>query len=257
MGIVILNSQINRRPNHIMKKLSSSLLLLSLIALSPTLIAKADPYSSAFGPQATMSPATTSLSLSGNGGIPQAATPSSYTPGNGVYLSGQPAIVSSSPMAQGMPVSAQPMAMQAPVANPYYGAAPAAQAPNYGYGSPYPGSPMEQMGYSAGGNTYTTTKPQYGQPSHMVQRNSASYVDNNSFPYRNNPSVVLNPNSMTGVGGQNAQNINPGVLGILNRSNNNQQNGQTTQNGGGMAGWMQKVFHREPGQAQAPKASRW
>jgi hypothetical protein len=195
-----------------------------------------DAYSSAYGSQATMSPATTNLSLSG-GQLSQA----NYVPGNGVFLTGQPATAA--------PVMPQQMAPNPYFAQPSSQAYPGIPAQNY-YPQSMPLDPM--VGYGA--NSYTAYKPVYGQPSDMVQRNSASYLENNNFPYRKNPNMILNPNSMTGMNGAAGQ-PNNAVMNILTGS------GQQVSN----ANWFQKVFHRgeqaQTQQMQAPnpgrKPSRW
>ncbi len=175
-----------------------------------------DAYSGAYGKQAVMSPASTSLSLGNANTMPQ-QNPSNYAQGNGVYLTGQSA----------MP---QPMPAQA---NPYY-APPQAQtysSPAQGY---YPQTmPLDPMvGYGA--NSYTAYKPVYGQPPQMVQRNSVNYGEPNNYPYRRTPEVVLNPNSMTGYNPE-AGKPQSSVMNILNGIGGSQRpNGN----------WLQRVFHR-------------
>jgi hypothetical protein len=216
--------------------------LISSLAFSSV---NADPYSSAYGAQAQMSPASSTLSLGGNAQVTGAP---SYMPGNGVYLSGQPAIAQ-----QAAPIMAP---INGGAANPYYAPQSPVAAP--AYGQPY-GAPMaaaDPYAAYAGPNSYLTAKPAYGQPPHMVQRNSASYTTNNTFPYRNSPGVVLNPNSMTGLQ-NNQQNINPNVMNILggNQPQAATASAQTVPLQSNNPNWFSKVFHRDASQPSKP--SRW
>lgn len=174
----------------------------------------ADPYTSAYGPQAIMSPATTSLSYS----LPAQAQTNSAQP-NGVYLTGQQQQAS-------MP-AAQPS-----TSAPYY-APPQMQMPAYSQGY-YPQTmPLDPMtGYGA--NSYTAYKPIYGQSPQMVQRNSTNYGEANNFPYRKTPEVVLNPNSMTGYNPE-AGKPQSSVMNILNG---------ITQRPVNNGNWFQRVFQR-------------
>jgi len=237
-------------------------LTLLTFALCGTGAAHADFRSSAYGPQAQMSPATTNstLSIGNNGGANNSGNGGyipgngGYIPGNGVYLTGQPAIVSQPnpqaalPPVNNFPITAAPPGMPMQNGAPYY----APQAPVYGspygmnYGAPYQGGqPMGaqvpgQMGYSAPNysgadpaGTYVTNKPAYGMPPHMVQRNSANYY-NESLPYRNNPGVTLNPNSyISHPQADNKPKYNEQALNILNYNQQQQQN-QNAQNNQGV-----------------------
>lgn len=201
--------------------------------------AQSGPYGSAYGPQAVMSPAATSSLNLGPGQSSQmpAATQAGngvYTPGNGVYLAGQSAVV---PQANPMPVApvVQPVAPVAPFSQPSpFGANPyqqAAYAPQQmASTTQYAGTPYQQPG-----NTYQAFKPSYGQPAHMVQRNSASYMSE-KLPYRQNPNIVLNPNSRTGI--QRGKEPTPAVMGILNGPR------QTTSNSR-ISNWFNNVFNRK------------
>ncbi|MDX1919793.1 MAG: hypothetical protein SFU25_03550 [Candidatus Caenarcaniphilales bacterium] len=255
---------------------------LSLLSLSFSLNpqtqqkVQADPYSSAYGPQAVMSPATTSSLNIGNS-APNAST-STYNPGNGVYLTGQsalsptvnPTLAPSMAMGPGMP-SSYPSGM---AASPYYAQPQSMPSmgmmPNsmpQGYQSPYASQmPSAAPGYSpspyANANTYEAYKPTYGNPAQMVQRNSSSYMAED-LPYRNKPQVVLNPNSMTGM--QQGSKPSDAISGILNGPRQTQSKGIPGTN------WLGKVFRKDatvaaqPAQPMAPiqntpsmsKPSRW
>lgn len=256
-----------------------SLLALSLASNLPSI---ADQYSSAFGPQAVMSPATTSSLNIGGNSAPNNSSSSPYNPGNGVYLTGQAAIspnpAMSSSMNPGMMQPASPSMMQSMPygmsANPYYGQQSQSMNPSMGmysampnsmpqsFQTPYPGQMPMNSGYSqtpfANANTYEAYKPPYGAPPHMVQRNSASFMSE-SLPYRNRPQVVLNPNSMTGM--QQGPKPNDAISGILNGPR--QSNARTIPG----ANWLGKVFRKDPAVAAQPmgiqntptlsKPSRW
>jgi hypothetical protein len=212
-----------------------SIVLLSTLVL-PSL-SDSIPTTGAYGKQAMMSPATTS-SLNFGGSQPaqaDASAQSPYTPGNGVFLTGQPAVLPSTrptaPQGNGFisPEQSYPMPgggygyapqqhPQMPYGSPYPGQQ-SAYAPQYGqnpYAVPYQGAPVDP--YSAVGqneNTFMTGKPTYGTPPHMVQRNSASYYDNR-LPYRNNPNMALNPNSATGPQQEEQNKVSSSVMNILN-----------------------------------------
>jgi hypothetical protein len=256
---LIINSvktmEVTMQTNH---KAKLKLLIgsaLTFFVLSGPLFVQAEPFSSAYGAQAQMSPATTSsLSLSS----PPSQSSGPYNPGNGVYLTGQPAVSSGLNMpgafGAGMPGSS----------------APGMPAMGYGGQSPYMAypsmmgmqSPMNSMGYQnapmggmmgggaqqfgggpfANANTYEAYKPMYGQPAHMVQRNSASYASGD-LPYRNRPSMVLNPNSNTGP--QSTSAPSNAISGVLNAPRISK----------GGANWLGKVFRKDPAAANMANAA--
>ncbi|MDJ0625651.1 MAG: hypothetical protein QNJ31_04700 [Candidatus Caenarcaniphilales bacterium] len=212
------------------------------------------PYNSAYGPQAVMSPAaSSSLNIPSQLANQQISSPngqqsaSAYVPGNGVYLSGQKAILNqASPIPQAPVIQpTQPVASFAqPYTNPYQS--------NNPYGQQMPSAMMQQQAYPSpyGQNgTYQAYKPQYGQPADLVQRNSAMNLGNsNKLNYRRNPRIVLNPDSNTGI--QRGKEPNSAVLGILNGP-------KQTVGSGGMSNWFRRVFSRQGGLTTAnnnPKA---
>lgn len=253
------------------KKLLANFIAIASLLLSAT-AAQADNNTGAYGPQAQMSPATTSSSLSiGNNGGANNPGNGGYIPGNGVYLTGQAAIMPQPGSQQMMSpnIAAAPQGMPTN-GGQYYGqqTAPAYGSPyaNYG-GSSYPGGyPQQaqpnvmpgQMGYSQntqpyGGypsaadpaGTYSTSKPAYGTPAHMVQRNSSNYYNQN-LPYRNNPSVTLNPNSYTNPQQPNGPKYNDQVMGILNNSQPTQSTStlKPASNKLNPGNWVNKVFQK-------------
>jgi hypothetical protein len=230
--------------------LQSLILSFAFALLSFNTTKAAEQYTSAYGPQATMSPASTSSINYGNASSQQAALPqNNYAPGNSVYLSGQQPFAQPQSMMQQNPYYAPQASMQQqtmPQTSPY-----GSQYPSMGSYQQQPYPAVDPSAYNAQ-NSYMTTKPSYGQPAYMVQRNSASYATDNNFPYRNNPSVVLNPNSMTGS--QQNQKVNPAVMNIL--GNNSQANNPTqSANSNTQGNWFKKVFHVTP--ASNRKVSRW
>lgn len=262
----------------------NKLLLAILLSVGFYAASWADAYSNAYGRQAVMSPGGIPTSLSLNGMNPQAAMPIPSQPGygygtqpstsNGVYLGGSP---------QQMQMPAQPMSMMnmnampqsmantasymAPQTNQYYSgsnfpqqqmavqpmqmpgnyyAPPSSQAPNIGaFGLP-PG-------------TIEVTRPAYGVPAQLVQRNSST--NSSSLPYRAAQNMPLNPNSgmnmmnnnqqpqnnsqvMNILSGSNGQNAS--VMSILGANQPAQTNNavQTSNNPNGAGTWVKKVFTR-------------